>query len=65
MLYKILYNVFGDNMNKKGFIATTMLFSFFLIFVSLMLAMLANYAYNRTVINKINEAIIEELDTVE
>lgn len=41
-------------MKKNGFIATSILYTFFLIFLSLFVALIANYLHNRLLISKIN-----------
>ncbi len=41
-------------MKKNGFIATSILYSFFLVFLSLFVALIANYLHNRILISKIN-----------
>lgn len=48
-------------MKKNGFIATSILYSFFLVFVTLFVALIANYLHNRVLISKIDEAARETL----
>ena len=42
-------------MRKNGFIATSLLYAFFLVFISLFVALLLAYLHNRLLISKINE----------
>lgn len=42
---------------KKGFIAISLIYSFFLCFLMLMAGMLANYAHTKLIVNKINEPL--------
>ena len=48
--------------NKKGFIATSMIYSFFLVFLMLMVTILANSINNRILVGKIKEDIRSEID---
>ncbi len=49
-------------MQKKGFIATSLIYSFFLVFLILMSTILARAANNRILLNAIKGDIREELD---
>ena len=49
-------------MNNKGFIATSLIYSFFLVFVVMMLAILNGYIANKTLTNTYNEQIINEMN---
>ena len=42
-------------MKKNGFIATSILYTFFLVFLSLFVALIANYLHNRILLAKIDE----------
>lgn len=42
-------------MKKNGFIATSLLYAFFLVFISLFLVLLLNYLHNRLLIQKIDD----------
>ena len=48
--------------NKKGFIATSMIYSFFLVFLMLMVTILANSINNRILVGRIKEDIRSEID---
>lgn len=48
-------------MKKNGFIATSILYSFFLVFISLFVALVSTYLHNRILLSKINESAIETL----
>ena len=41
-------------MKKNGFIATSVMFSFFLVFITLSVLILLSYAHYRTLINQLN-----------
>ena len=41
-------------MKKDGFIATSVLYSFFLIFITLFVALIMNYLHNQVLIKKID-----------
>lgn len=41
--------------NKNGFIATSILYTFFLVFLTLFVALIANYLHNRILLGKIEE----------
>ena len=49
-------------MNNKGFIATSLIYSFFLVFVAVMASILATYAHNRILVNNVNEGIVDDLN---
>ena len=49
-------------MNKKGFIATSLIYSFFLIFITLFLTIIADYLQNKVLLNTIEKGIKEELN---
>ena len=48
--------------NKKGFIATSLIYSFFLIFITLFLAIIADYLQNKVLLNTIENGIKEEIN---
>ena len=48
---------------KKGFIAMSLVYTFFILFVTIMLAILVNYAHTRTLVVGLNNEIIFELET--
>lgn len=48
-------------MKKNGFIATSLLYAFFLVFISLFIVLLLNFLHNRVLISKINENVRENL----
>jgi len=48
--------------NKKGFISMTLLYSSFIIFIALLLAILANYVHNGNLLRQINNEIRENLE---
>ncbi len=50
-------------MNNKGFIATSLIYSFFLVFVAVISTIIATYAHNRILINNINDGIVDDLNT--
>lgn len=50
-------------MNKKGFIATSLIYSFFLVFVTLFLVIIADYLQNKVLLNTIEKGIKDELNT--
>ena len=49
-------------MNKKGFIATSLIYSFFLIFITLFLTIIADYLQNKVLLNTIENGIKEEIN---
>ena len=48
--------------NKKGFIATSLIYSFFLVFLMLMMTILVASVNNRIFVDRINEDIKSELE---
>jgi hypothetical protein len=50
--------------NKKGFIATSLIYSFFLIFLTLMVSVLTEYVHNRILLSSVKETIVEKLNTL-
>ncbi len=44
-------------MKSKGFIAMSIVYSFFIVFISVTAIILANYMQNRILINELNEEI--------
>lgn len=48
-------------MKKNGFIAMSLLYSFFLVFVTIMLNILVNYSHNRTLMNSVNNKVKNKL----
>lgn len=48
-------------MKKNGFIATSLLYAFFLVFISLFVVLLLNFLHNRVLVSKINENAKESL----
>lgn len=48
--------------NKKGFIATSLIYSFFLIFITLFLTIIADYLQNKVLLNTIENGIKEEIN---
>ena len=49
---------------KNGFISTSVIYSFFLIFVTLFLGLILNYTHNRILINRINEAALNDINKI-
>lgn len=49
-------------MNNKGFIATSLIYSFFLIFITLFLTIIADYLQNKVLLNTIEKGIKEDLN---
>lgn len=47
---------------KNGFIATSIMFSFFLVFTALSMLVLASYAHFRVLINNLNGSILKDLN---
>jgi len=43
-------------MKRNGFIATSILYSFFLIFITLFVALITNYLHNQVLISALDEA---------
>lgn len=52
-------------MRKNGFIAMSLIYSFLILFIAIMVAILVNYAHSRIVLRKINKTIMTELETGE
>ena len=48
---------------KNGFIAISLIYSFFLCFILLMMGLLANYAQSKLLLDKINEPLVFETET--
>lgn len=46
---------------KNGFMATSLLYAFFILFVALMMGIIANYAHNRILIKNANEEVAKKL----
>lgn len=51
-------------MKKNGFIATSLLYAFFLVFISLFIVLLLNFLHNRLLVQKIEEEARERLNTI-
>ena len=49
-------------MNKKGFIATSLIYSFFLVFIALFLTIIADYLQDKVLLNTIEEGIKADLN---
>lgn len=49
-------------MNQKGFIATSLIYSFFLVFIAVMAAILNNYIANKTILDRFNEEVMDNLN---
>ncbi|MBR1416378.1 MAG: hypothetical protein IJ572_00980 [Bacilli bacterium] len=49
-------------MKKNGFIATSVMFSFFLVFTALIVIVLAAYAHYKVLINNLNMSILDDLN---
>lgn len=50
--------------NKKGFIATTLIYSFLLLFASLVVVIIGNYSYYRSTLSTYNKGINNSLNTL-
>ncbi len=50
-------------MKKNGFIATSLIYSFFLIFITLFLTIIADYLQNKVLLNTIEKGIKDELNS--
>lgn len=48
--------------DKKGFIAMSLIYTFFLLFITLMIALLINFSHTKGLTKKINAPIIEDLE---
>ncbi|MDD2409227.1 MAG: hypothetical protein PHD03_00685 [Bacilli bacterium] len=51
-------------MKKNGFIATSLLYSFFLVFCALLLALVATYVHNRLLLNNLTNNVKDELSNI-
>ena len=49
---------------KNGFISTSIIYSFFLVFVTLFLALILNYMHNQLLLNKINDAAKNDINKI-
>ena len=49
---------------KNGFISTSIIYSFFLVFVTLFLALILNYMHNQILLSKINESARNDIDKI-
>lgn len=49
-------------MKKNGFIATSLIYSFFLIFITLFLAIIADYLQNKVLLNEIEKGIKSDIN---
>ena len=49
-------------MNNKGFIATSLIYSFFLVFITLFLTIIADYLQDKVLLNTIESSIKGELN---
>lgn len=50
-------------MNRRGFIATSLIYSFFLVFVAIITALLRNYLADKTILDRFNNSAQEELNS--
>lgn len=50
-------------MKNRGFIATSLIYSFFLVFIAILAALLNNYVANKTILDRFNEDTQDELNT--
>ena len=50
-------------MNNKGFIATSLIYSFFLIFITLFLTIIADYLQNKVLLNTIEKGIKVDINS--
>lgn len=48
-------------MRRKGFIAISLLYSFFLVFITIMMTLLVTYAHNRLLMNSVNNNVKNQL----
>lgn len=48
---------------KNGFIATSIIYSFFVVFVALVVSIMATYAHYRIILNDLNDGILDDLNT--
>lgn len=49
-------------MKKDGFIATSLIYSFFLVFIGVLTALVGSYIANKQILNRFNEDIIAEMN---
>ena len=49
-------------MNRKGFIATSLIYSFFLVFIAIIAALLNNFIANKNILTRYNEDAQESLN---
>ena len=49
--------------NNKGFIATTLIYSFLLLFATLIVVIIGNYNYYRNTLNKYNKGVNDALNS--
>lgn len=49
-------------MKKEGFIATSLIYSFFLVFLAIIAALLSNYIGNKTILDRYNDDAAESLN---
>lgn len=49
--------------NRKGFVSMSLIYAFFIVFIAIMLALLADYANNRILAHTLNSNIMDHLDT--
>ncbi len=49
-------------MKKSGFIATSLIYSFFLVFLAIIAALLSNYIANKTILERYNAELIDNLN---
>lgn len=50
-------------MKNRGFIATSLIYSFFLVFVAIITALLRNYLADKTILDRFNSTAQEELNS--
>lgn len=48
--------------SEKGFVATSLLYSFFLVFIALIMILINSYIGNKTIIDRFNEKVEDELN---
>ena len=48
---------------NDGFIATSLIYSFFLVFIAVIMALINNYIANKTILERYNETVMENLNT--
>lgn len=49
--------------NNKGFIAISIIYSFFLVFLMTLVGILASYSHNRTILNNVKTTIQNNLES--